>query len=85
MDDAGDGGPAFVTDRVSLLFGRNDKFGRARDKLRRDRVGEVGRIDQGRHLLGHGNGKFSGHPADILETARLDQACRYELFWTQDR
>src|SRR5205814_1588506 len=73
MHNTGDRRPALVADRVRLILGCGDKLRRARHELRRDWIGRVRRIDQCCDIRGQSNDKFLGYPADLFETAGLDQ------------
>ena len=52
MDDAGHRRMQLVTDRVGPVLRVFLQLGGIGHKLRRDRVGRIGRIDQRRHLVG---------------------------------
>ena len=79
MDDPGYRRPARVADRISALFGGDLEFSAARHELCGDRVGGVCWIDQCRHIGGQADGKFPGHPGDLLEPAGLDQPAGDEI------
>ena len=58
-----------VANRVSLVVARRVKFRRAWHELRRDRIGGVGGIDQRRHVVGNGDRKLCGDPAELRRAA----------------
>ena len=84
MNDAGDGRPALIPDRVGTFFRRLGELRRCRHKLRRDRVGGIGRIDQFRHVLRHSDGELLGHSSDLSESTRLGQPRGNEIFCAEN-
>jgi hypothetical protein len=80
VNDARDRGPALITDWVGTFFSRPCQLGLAWDKLRRNRVPVIGRIDQLRHVLRNSDGELLGHSSDLSESTRLGQPRWNEIF-----
>ncbi len=83
MDNAGHRRPAPVADRVGQLLGGDRELGGARHELRRDRVVRIGRIDQRRHVLGHGDGELIRRPPDFVEPLGPGEPGRDQVVRTQ--
>jgi hypothetical protein len=79
VNDAGEGRPTFIADRVGPFLRRFGELRRCRHKLSRDRVGGIGPIDQFRYVLGHGNSKLGGNKSDLLKSLTLDEASGNEF------
>ena len=73
MDNAGQRRPPPVADRVGPVVPRLSQLSDARHELRRDRIGRIGRVDQRRHLVGDGDRKLLGDPAQFLPPLRWDE------------
>ena len=84
MNDAADRRPALIPGRVGTFLRRFGELRLCRYKLRRDRVGGMGRINQFRHILRHSDGELLGHSLDLSESTRLGQPCGYEIFCSEN-
>ena len=84
MNDAGNGRPTFVADRVVTFFSRVAELRFARSKLRCNRITAIGRVDQLRHIFRDSDGEFLCDFSDLLQASRFHQSRRDEIFDAED-
>ena len=73
MHDARHGAVGVVSDRVRGFPGRKVPLRLAGQELARDGVRGVGRVDEGRHSRGQGDGVARGDGGQRLQTIGLDE------------